>query len=216
VRRFVGHYSLDSAVPCAPPDSSLSRGLRGLATESQEFFRRYSGASFNQGLYRIHLIDHIDHWTANVVQAFPSFSKRITCFAFDWLGRHFALDHGRRVQGSALILMLEPGTGQALEIPATVEAFHDDELIEYPEECLAASFYRDWRATGGSAPSPTQCVGYSRPLFLGGEDAVGNLELTDMDVYWSICAQLLAKVRSLPDGTRLGDIDMTEGGRDVC
>jgi hypothetical protein len=33
------------------------------------------------------------------------------------------------------------------------------------------------------------------PLFLGGEDNIDNLELTDMEVYWYIIAQLISKTK---------------------
>ena len=37
------------------------------------------------------------------------------------------------------------------------------------------------------------CVGYKIPLFLGGNDEISNLEITDMEIYWGICGQLITK-----------------------
>ncbi|RZU15896.1 hypothetical protein EV645_3436 [Kribbella rubisoli] len=79
--------------------------------------------------------------------------------------------------------MLEPGTGEALEIPVPVSAFHDDEVVEYSDEALASNFYAEWMAVHESALRLDQCAGYRVPLFLGGDDLVANLELSDLSVY---------------------------------
>ncbi len=44
------------------------------------------------------------------------------------------------------------------------------------------------------------------PLFLGGADEVGNLELSDMEVYWDMTSQLWEAVRDLPEGTKIGNV----------
>ena len=44
------------------------------------------------------------------------------------------------------------------------------------------------------------------PLFLGGRDEIHNLELVDMDVYWSICGQLRLGTRKLPEGTTIQQV----------
>jgi Domain of unknown function (DUF1851) len=46
-----------------------------------------------------------------------------------------------------------------------------------------------------------QCVGYQVPLFLGGKDSLENLEITDLDVYWSLSGQLRQGTWVLPPGT---------------
>ena len=97
--------------------------------------------------------------------------------------------------------MFEPGTGEALEIPANLNTFHDDGLLDLGEAALAISFYEKWRSSGGAAPDYDQCIGYRRPLFLGGEDGIDNMEVSDLDVYWHITGQLIQKTRGLPQGT---------------
>lgn len=42
-------------------------------------------------------------------------------------------------------------------------------------------------------PAPVnfdECVGYKIPLFLGGDDHIGNLQSTDLDVYWTLTGRL--------------------------
>lgn len=168
-----------------------------------ELFASCAGASFGDGLYRVVKPEDVSDWNATVASAFPSFQQRITCFAFDWLGRVFAADARRCVNGRAAVTIFEPGIGQSLATPCDVEAFHEQELIDYRDAALAEPFFLQWIASGGSGPDYSQCLGYRRPLFLGGEDSIDNLELTDLDVYWTISAQLIEKTRRLPEGTRL-------------
>ena len=203
---FGNAYRPDNEAPGQQQDVSAISHLDAVAPGIGRFFDRFAGTSFNRGLYRIHLISEMPRWTAIVADAFPEFKSRIVCFSCDWLGRHFAIDSGRRDRGQCQILMLEPGTGQALEIPATFNDFHDVELVTFQNEALAADFYRAWLDAGGAVPGPSQCIGYKKPLFLGGEDVVGNLEVIDMEVYWSVSAQLLSKSRGLRCGTKIGKI----------
>jgi hypothetical protein len=145
-----------------------------------------------------------------IAQAFPGFSTRVEAFAYDWLGRIFALDPARLEEGLPSVLMFEPGTGQALEIPCNLLTFHENELNNFREEALAASFYGQWLARNGAAPRHDQCVGYKKLLFLGGTDVIENLKLSDLDVYWTLSGQLIRKTHGLPPGTRISNIDLND------
>jgi hypothetical protein len=171
---------------------------------------KWGGTSFNGGIYRLLRSDDMRDWVRIAEGAFPSFRDRLVPFGIDWLGRLFALDVGRTVAGLPAVTLLEPGTGEALEIPCTAESFHESELIEYREESLAASFYEAWLKAGGPRPGPTECVAYRQPLFLGGSDTVENLELVNLHVYWGIAEQLIRKVRGLPLGTVIETISVRE------
>lgn len=173
-----------------------------------KLFEKYSGSSFNNGLYRIHKTNEIDKWNDILIESFPKFKNRIECFGYDWLGRHFALDKGRVENGNALILMLEPGTGEVLEIPVNLLDFHNEELVTYTNEALAEDFYFSW-INDNQPPDYFQCVGYKKPLFFGGKDDISNLELIDLEVYWGISSQLLGKIRDLPVGTKINTINIS-------
>ncbi len=203
---FESNFRPDNSARSERQDLSPISHLERVASGNVDFLSRHAGESFNQGLYRIHAVHGMARWTETVATAFPSFKGRIFCFSYDWLGRHFAIDFQRHQQSQFLLLMLEPGTGQALEIPTTFADFHAQELIHHQDAALAVDFYRTWRAQGGLAPDAMQCVGYKQPLFLGGSDSADNLELADMDVYWSLCGQLLAKTRSLPENARINNL----------
>lgn len=169
--------------------------------ELPAFLKEFGGTSYSNGLYRIITPSSISVWAERIEIAFPEYGSRATCFAYDWLGRAFALDSERFEGGRPSVVLLEPGTGEVLEIPCNLETFHTDELLEYGEAALAISFYEKWLAAGGSAPEFDQCIGYRKPLFLGGADEVENLELSDLDVYWHLFGQMVQQTRGLPPGT---------------
>jgi Domain of unknown function (DUF1851) len=162
------------------------------------------------GAYREHLPKDVTRYTELAVDAFPEFRNRIECFGADWLGRQFAIDHDRIVDGAPQVLMLEPGTGEALEVPVSQDAFHEKELLQEPDAAAAYPFFKQWLQSGGARPKYNECVGYKRPLYLGGADDLSNLELGDIDVYWTISSQLLARVRGLPVGTRISSISISD------
>lgn len=188
------------------PALMMTSGYRELADE-------FAGRSFRAGLYRIHDAYSGPKAQALVSFGFPKYEKQVFPFGCDWLGRQFCVD-GRRAASEAPVLLFEPGTGEVLEIPASFATFHNDELVHFEDAALASSFFLDW--SQGHLPdlpiSADECVGYRIPLFLGGKDTVDNLELIDLEAYWSICAQLLRGAKTLPRGAFIQQI-FTEGGR---
>src|SRR4051812_7381295 len=104
--------------PWLDPRLRDAHGYEAFATEA-------AGRTFDDGLYRVH-DDHSGPVAEKFISlAFPGFAGRVCPFSFDWLGRQFALDAKRSESDEALILMMEPGTGQALEVPLPFSAFHE-------------------------------------------------------------------------------------------
>jgi len=164
-------------------------------------FSEVVGAEFGNGIYRLHSSSEIKYWTEIVGNTFPQYASRVFCFGCDWMGRQFALDGARSNNGEPLVLMFEPGMNQVLEIPANFFQFHNVELVEFHDAALASDFFQAWIASDRQPPRKHQCVGYIKPIYLGGEDTLDNLEFIDLDVYWAIFVQLLEKIRGLPVGT---------------
>ena len=198
---FSKHYIRDGRVDA---EEALS-----IASNVQDLIQNLGGASYSNGLYRVIRSNEKTEWDLIVAQAFPVFGNRLSCFAYDWLGRIFSLDPEREIDGLPGVIMLEPGTGQTLEIPSHLASFHDEELIEFSDAALAAGFHRNWLSHGGAIPTYEQCIGYVKPLFLGGKDDIGNLAPSDIKVYWGIASQLITKVRSLPTGTKISTITIS-------
>lgn len=204
-KEFLEKFELDQN---KESESSEAFNFGERAIDLNECFQKFSGMSFNNGLYHFHSAHSIEKWNVIVGEAFPQFSERIFCFSYDWLGRNFSLDRSRIDNGEPQILMLEPGTGEALEIPVTFLKFHNDELVNFANAALAKDFYESWLRVRHKAPGSYECVGFKTPLFLGGDDEVENLEVMDMEVYWAICGQLLSKTRNMPPGTPVDDINI--------
>jgi hypothetical protein len=160
-----------------------------------DLLAEYGGQAFGRGLYRIIESGSLSFWNDSVSAAFPGYTGRIGCFAVDWLGRVFAVDSSRLEDAYPGVILFEPGTAEVLEIPCNLNSFHENELVNYGENALAISFYEEWISKGGAMPSLTQCIGYKKPLFLGGVDKVENLEIANLDVYWTISAQLIQQLR---------------------
>lgn len=195
--RFLASFSLTGG---APVDAELGRFSVG------EWMDAAGGRSFSGGLYRVHSSGSSRAANELVRAAFPEFAGRFVCFGYDWLGRQFATDSARGGPDDPEILMFEPGTGEALEIPVAFSQFHDQELVDCAEEALARDFFSQWRGAGGGAPALDECIGYRKPLFLGGVDSVENLELIDLDVYWTVMGQFRGQVIELPHGTRISEV----------
>lgn len=186
------------------------KNLLGKRPVAPELASSTSTKTFLDGAYRLHKSEDVERFTALAIGAFPELSSRITCFGADWLGRQFALDSTRVVGREQQVLLIEPGTGEMLQIPADYSSFHTDELVHEADTAAAYGFFQKWRSAGGLVPAYNQCIGYRRPLFLGGEDDVSNLELCDFDLYWDISAQLLEQVRGLPQGTPITGISIND------
>lgn len=149
-----------------------------------------AGTSFANGLYRLHTAASATAVDELVLAAFPDFAGRIACFGADWLGRQFSLDPSRGLEADPEVLLFDVGAGEALEIPIAFSRFHDEELVEHPDAALAADFFTQWRGTHPESFEFDQCAGYRVPLFLGGADDLTNLEVADVDVYWTLTGQL--------------------------
>lgn len=197
---FEQTFTADQDMAGAPSHSVLSA-----KTPFAAFLNRFGGMSFKNGLYRVISTDAAPAWNTRMGKAFPEFLGRVECFSYDWLGRVYAVNNSQTADGSVVILCFEPAAGEAMEIPGNIISFHNEELVEFFDEDLSAEFYNDWLSAGGAVPRYDQCIGHCKPLFLGGEDNVQNLGLTDLDVYWTVCEQLIHRVANLPTGAKIDD-----------
>lgn len=191
-RTFLAKYCRDAPVALTKVPPGFLLDTPGAA----DLFAACNGASFNGGLYRLLKAEQIPRWNSVAGAAFPQFADKVDCFGSDWLGRLFALDPERLVDNKPGVLILEPGTGEALEVPAHFVTFHCVELIESADAALAVEAYESWRKIDPKHLAHHECVGYNVPLFLGGADTIANMERGDMELYWDLCVQLLRQIRT--------------------
>lgn len=166
------------------------------------------GKTFCHGLYRILRCDQVLKAVQATEGAFPEFAGRIVPFGYDWLGRYFAVDLKRTKENLPQILMLEVGAGEAMQIPTSIEDFHNIELVNHADAALSVPFWNRWRENNQKPVAYSECVGYKVPLFLGGADALSNLEIIDLSVYVHVCGQLRTKTLLLLPGQTIGRISM--------
>lgn len=185
-------------------------GFQNSVLGFNELLNNYQGSSFGEGIYRLHNYSDIKKWNKVISDAFPDFKERIQCFGYDWLGRQFSIDKTRILDGQPQILMFEPGTGDVLEIPCNFIQFHNDEIPNYNESCLATIFFHDWMKSSKKELDKKSCVGYKILLFLGGDDTLENLEISDMEVYWDICRQMIKKSKNLKEGVKIDRIKISD------
>lgn len=187
-----------------PPTAGRESTWAWVATPS-ELREAAGGRAFGDGLYRVHTLESASAIVPFLQMAFPDAPVRDLPFGYDWLGRQFC---ALRDESTATILMFEPGTAEVLEIPMPFTELHDREFVDYADAALAADFFQAWRRGGGAAPGPSECVGYERPLFLGGADVTNNLRLTGLDVYLHLMGQLIQRMRGLPPGASIQRITL--------
>ncbi|WP_157856345.1 DUF1851 domain-containing protein [Actinacidiphila yeochonensis] len=164
-------------------------------TGGQELMALGAGKSFGGGIVRIHDVDQSRRAAILIGEAFPEYRDRIVPFAKDWLGRQFAVPARNGTPIAGQILFIEPGSGDAFVIDATLVDLLDREMVEDPDTFLAADLFSEWRLGNSEQIAAEKCVGFKVPLFLGGQGAVDNLEVSDEEVYWSLFGQLRSQVK---------------------
>jgi hypothetical protein len=173
-----------------------------------ELAGKYAGCSFGNGLYRLH--DAVTGLRAVgwLATAFASWAPSVRPFGYDWLGREFCVDYERVEDGEPQVLLLDVEEDEAYWIPLSFRDFHES-LMEEAEAALELERWNEWAAANPDKLPlrPSDCVAYKVPMFLGGQTRTELLEVTDMDVYWTLTAELLASSRALRAGTQITGID---------
>lgn len=152
----------------------------------EQFLDKYEGCTLLDGMYRLFKKQDVEKWNRIVGRAFPPAMGKVQVFGYDWQGRVFAI-----FKETDTVLILEPGTGEAFDTEKDFCEFHNVALPADHAFCLQSTTYKEWRQTDNSDIAHNQCVSYIIPLFLGGKDEIENLELSDMEVYWTIMTPLI-------------------------
>jgi len=167
--------------------------------ELRELFEKYPGTIFNDGLFKILSIGSFYLWTNLTFEYFKRFKGNSYCFAFDWLGRQYAVNY---LKNKTTILILDPATAEAFEVEKNIELFLNEDLVENKDYLFDIEKYYHLRKMFSHFKFE-ECFGFKQFLFLGGKDQVDNFEITDMEVYWELNYQIYLKTRNLPPGTKL-------------
>lgn len=192
-------FNATASEPVQPWDPSIH-------PEVEDLIRQVGGTTYNHGLYRVLTPSQYPVAKEAFERMHPKYEGKLAPFGYDWMGRHFAVDLHASTNGNPRVLMMEPGTGSAFVIPVTVETFHNEELVESHDDALASGSWTEWRETHPDPLPHSKCVGYRKPLFLGGEDDFPNYEIGNLEIYIEFCSQVWDRIRDLPEGTPIKNI----------
>lgn len=175
----------------------------GAADPYDAFIDGLGGRSFGNGVFKSFGRSDLSKWY-DIVDC-PLFSRlkgRFKVFGYDWRGRVFAVNQSDDDCGN--VILLNPGDLKFLYIGCPLLEFLNSEIPAYADACLDSEIY----ATGSppSARGPHGVRRLQNPLFLGGEDSLENMEISDMEVYWDMTDQLWEAVKDLPEGTKIGNV----------
>lgn len=163
--------------------------------------RNVAGATFNNGLLRFHNATSGALAQQNLFEFFGERASELTPFAVDWRGRHFCRVH---IDGQDMAMRTDSAFNEASPIAdyATTVAYMLDDpgASELLEENAMAEAFQTLHIFGLRF---TDCVGLKVPAFLDGAETVDNLEVNDLDVYWTFNAQVYNQVKDTPAGTSI-------------
>ena len=159
------------------------------------FTEAFSGKEFENGAFKVFKKEETEKWNNVVKEMFPDYSEQFLLFGYDWLGRFYATDEYENI-----IFVFDPSTNDIMDLENEFAFFINKTLLKNANDILALKLYKKYLKKN-SKPLFSNCVGYKVPLFLGGEDSLENFEESDMEVYWSISAQIIAQIREKANGT---------------
>lgn len=169
----------------------------------KDFLIKYGGHQIDNGLFNIHTLTSSYFWTEASTDYFSAYKNSIYCFGYDWAGRQFGISANKE----NCILMLDPATGDAYELFETFEDFLNVDLVTYRSATLNEKKFIKLKKKFKRGLVFNECIGFIKPLFLGGIDVSSNCEIVDMAVYWDLNYQLFSKIKDIPDGTNISEIN---------
>ncbi len=161
-------------------------------------FDQFAGATFDEGMFRIHNKGSFYYWSKLSFEYFKKYKGKAYVFGFDWMGRQFALNDSA---SESVILMLDPATAEVFELEASIEEFFNIDLVEGKEDLLEEKKFLTVRKHMSESLQFDHCIGFIKPLFLGGKDEITGMTDSDMEVYWELSYQIYCKTKKLPPGT---------------
>lgn len=177
---------------------------KDLPVELFNLLDSFGGSTFNNGLYRIHSFASSVQWALIIAEYFNQYQHKIYPFGFDWMGRQFCLS-----TSNDILFMFDPATGGVFELRQTLTLLHDEDFVNDTDDMLSINLFNKALAFYKlSSIGYNECLSYKVPLFLGGKDSIENYELQDVEVYWHIESQLYKKVKGLPEGVKIGNINI--------
>ena len=152
----------------------------------EEFIGNNAGKSFGNGLYHIFNKEDSEKWTKILTDTIPVYKDKVIAFGHDWIGKIYFYNIEDKNVG-----FLDPFDCKTYSTDIDFIKFHNEEIVTTDGECFAPLYYNAYlEKNNNNYIKYNRCAGYKVPIFLGGEDAVDNLEDTDLDVNWHMTINL--------------------------
>jgi len=166
-------------------------------------FVECGGSNFRNGLYKIHTPKTSIHWGALIRNAYPLYEASVIPFAYDWMGRQFAVDYRR----GDVIQVFDSATVEYFEIYKNLVTFHNELLVSEREDVLSETLFSNLMAhLKRNKLNYDECICHKKPLFLGGTDDPDNFEVSNIEVYWDFQHQIFDQIKNLHPGTKINAI----------
>lgn len=102
-----------------------------------------AGKSFGGGLVRIHDKGESGRAVQLIEEAFPAYRGAVAPIAKDWLGRQYAVPLVGTIPRTGLVLLIEPGSGEAFEVDCGPVELFDQEMVDDPVTFLATDLFAE-------------------------------------------------------------------------
>jgi len=158
----------------------------------QDFVNQLGGRQFGNGIFSSFRSEELELWRNNISEAFPELGGNFRPFGYDWQGNCFAV--AKDTNGNERILFIEIGDGKIYPLSFSFAEFMNVEIPKNAAVIFEKSMYDEWRVYAKTIIPYGNCAGYIVPLFLGGEATPKNMEISDMEVYWSILGQIRTQI----------------------
>lgn len=168
---------------------SLAESISETGIPLELLFSSFAGATFDNGLYRIHCQSSSRVWNNLILESFPKLEEQFDCFGYDWCGRQYAVN-----KSNDKLYMFDCAAFEYMVLDSDLIKFHNIILTENKFDTLLEDEFEEWLNVNSKPLNFTECVGFKIPLFLGGNEDISNLELCDMKFYWELTTQLYNKL----------------------
>ena len=187
--KFFGVYKLTKSLAGDPPLVRDPMAIKGIG--------KLKVGTYNDGIYTIVSREEAEKLLPLVESVFPHIKGQIDIIAVDWMARVFAVDASAKdASGLSTVSCYDLAAPSSFFTDSNFDEFHEQVAVDQQYALFNINQYEDW-IKGNAPPSDgVSCVGYKIPLFLGGEDALENQELSDRSVYLHILAEMHRSMKS--------------------
>ncbi len=169
------------------------------------------GATFNVGLLRFHHEESGAGAQQELAELWPIEEYDLIPFAFDWRGRQFCR---LRTQGQDIVVRADVAYNELAPLkdfePTVLGMIESDGVLDYLglQEMQAA-----FEHLGIMGLPFDECVGMKVPPCLGGDESLGNMDVSPVLVNMYFMTQVYNKLKHLPSGTPVEGISLDIQGR---